>query len=112
MPSSPTSSKPFPCVTDLSSDTISEPQLVILSSSVSFVATSDVLLSLPNLKQLETGEFDLDELVKQLTGALADDFQRNEIRQLTGDTGVLVIECLDKVCQVGKGPWITSLITP
>ena len=61
------------------------------------MTTSDLLLSLPNLKQLETGEFDLDELVKELTEGLADDSQRNEILQLTGDTAVLVIECIDKV---------------
>ena len=76
------------------------------------MATSDILSSLPDLEQLEAGEFDLDELVKKLTEALADDSQRNEILQLTGDTGVLVIECLDKVSRIGAGPWVTSLITP
>ena len=66
------------------------------------MTTSDLVLSLPNLKQLETGEFDLDELVKKLTEGLADDSQRNEILQLTGDVAVLVIECIDKVSQIGS----------
>ena len=72
------------------------------------MATSDIVISLPNLKQLETGEFDLDELVKTLTEALADDSQRNETLQLTGDTAVLIIECLDKVSQIGSGLWTAS----
>ena len=62
------------------------------------------MLSLSNLRQLETGEFDLDELVKKLTEALADDSQRNEILQLTGDTAVLAVECIDKVSRIGSGP--------
>ena len=66
------------------------------------MAILDVLLSLPNPKQLEAEEFDLDELVKKLTEALAEDSQRNEIAQLTGDTAVLVIECLDKVSDTGS----------
>ena len=72
------------------------------------MATSGIVLSLPNLKQLETGEFDLDELVRKLTEAVADDSQRKEILQLTGDIAVLVIECLDKVSQIGSGPWMAS----
>ena len=79
---------------------------------VSFVATSDILSSLPNLEQLEAGEFDSDDLVKKLTEALVDDSQRNEILQLTGDNGKLVIECLDKVSRIGAGPWITRFTTP
>jgi len=63
---------------------------------------SDVVLSLPNTKQLEAGEFNLDELVKKLAEALAEDSQRKEILQLTGDTAVLVIECLDKVSEIGS----------
>jgi len=62
----------------------------------------DVLLSLPNAKQLETGRFNLDELVKILTEALDEDYRRNKILQLTGDTAVLVIECLDKVSEIGS----------
>ena len=79
-----------------------------LSPFVILVATSDILLSLPNLRQLETGEFDLDELVKKLTEALADDSKRSEILQLTGNIAVLVIECLDKVSQIWSGSWIAS----
>ena len=60
------------------------------------------MLSLPNLKQLEAGEFNMDELVKKSTEALADESQRSEILQLTGDTAVLVIECLDKVSEAGR----------
>ncbi|KAF9645573.1 kinase-like protein [Thelephora ganbajun] len=59
--------------------------------------TSDTVLSLPSVEQLGAGDFDLGELVKKLTEALADELQRNEILQLTGDTAVLVIECLDNV---------------
>ena len=70
---------------------------------MAFVATSDVVLSLPNQRQLEAGEFNLDELVKELTELLAEDSQRNEILELTGDTAVLVIECLDKVSEPELG---------
>ena len=59
--------------------------------------TLGFLLSLPNAKQLEAGNFDLDELLKKLTEALIDESQRNEIQQLTGDSAVLIIECLDEV---------------
>ena len=77
-----------------------------------FVATSDVVLSLPNPKQLEAGEVNLDQLVKQLTEVLAEDSQRNEILQLTGDIAVLVIECLDKVSGIGSHFWMPSLYRP
>ncbi|KAF9647925.1 kinase-like protein [Thelephora ganbajun] len=60
-------------------------------------STSYIVLSLPNAKQLEAGDFDLDELSKKLTEALVDESQRNEILRLTGDIAVLVTECLDKV---------------
>ena len=60
----------------------------------------DLVLSLPTEKQLEAGEFDLDELVKKFMEALADDSQRNEILELPGDTAVVVIECLDKVSKI------------
>ena len=69
---------------------------------MTLVATSDVVLSLPNPRQLEDGEFDLGELVERLTELLAEDSKRNEILQLTGDTAVLVIECLDKVSEIGS----------
>ena len=67
---------------------------------MTFVVTSDVVLSPPIPKQLEAGEFNLDELVKELTELLAEDSRRNEILQLSGDTAVLVIECLDKVSEI------------
>ena len=70
---------------------------------MTFVVISDVVLSLPNLRQLEEGEFNLDELVEKLMRLLAEDSKRNEILQLTGDTAVLVIECLDKVSGIGSG---------
>ena len=89
--------------TDLASDTISEWQYFTLASSVTFV-TLDLGLSLPTPKQLETGEFDLDELVEKFTDALSEDSRRTEILQLTGDIAVSVIECLDKV-----GDWIAFL---
>jgi hypothetical protein len=57
----------------------------------------DIILSLPNAKQLEDGDFDLRELVKRLTEALIDEPRWNEIQHLTGDSAVLVIECLDRV---------------
>ena len=55
------------------------------------------MFSLPSVEQLEAGDFDLDELSKRLTGAVLDDSQRDQILQLTGDSAVLLIECLDKV---------------
>jgi len=58
------------------------------------------LLSLPSAKQLEAGGVDLDELYKGLTQALVDESQRHEIRELTEDTAVLVIECLDRVSEI------------
>ena len=73
------------------------------------MAASDVVLSLPNPKQLEAGEFDLDELVKKLTEVLAEDSQRNEILQLTGEVAALVIECLDKVSEIGSCSRLPSL---
>ena len=76
---------------------------------MTFVATSDVVLSLPSPKQLEAGEFDLDELVRKLTEALTDDSQRNEILRLTGDVAVLVIECLDKVSEIESRSWMPGL---
>jgi len=97
-----TSSKPSPTRL-ICHHTISEQQPLIFSPSAAFVATSDVVLSLPNQRQLEAGEFNLDELVKELTELLAEDSQRNEILELTGDTAVLVIECLDKVSETEPG---------
>lgn len=62
------------------------------------------------MEQLETGNFDLDELVDKLTGALTDEPQRNEILSLTGDTAALVMECLDKVSEFGSAPLFQALI--
>lgn len=41
----------------------------------------------------------MDNLVENLTEALLDESQRNEILSLTGGNAVLVIDCLDKVSQ-------------
>ena len=62
----------------------------------------DIILSLPNAKQLEAGDINLEELAKGLIEALVNESQRNEILQLTGDTAVLVIECLDKVSETSS----------
>ena len=51
------------------------------------------------MKRLEAGDFNLDELIKRLTKALVNESQRNEILELTGDTAMLIIECLDKVSE-------------
>jgi len=64
------------------------------------LSTSGTVLSLPNAKQLEAGDFNLNELSKILARALVDESQRNEIMHLTGDIAVLVIECLDKVGEI------------
>lgn len=64
----------------------------------------DLILSLPNAKQLAAGDFDLDELVEVLTEALVDESQWNEILCLTGDSAVLVIECLDKASELALRP--------
>jgi len=61
---------------------------------------SGLLLSLPSVKQLKAGDFDLDMLVERFTQALVDEPRRNEIHGLTGDAAVLVVECLDKVSEV------------
>ena len=59
------------------------------------------------MEQLEAGHFDMEELVDNFTGVLADESQQNEILSLTGDAAVLVIECLDKVNEFGPGFCIT-----
>lgn len=61
-----------------------------------------VVLSLPTVKQLEAGDFDLDELSKKLGDALANESQRDEILQLTGNIAALIIECLDKVSELAS----------
>ena len=71
----------------------------------------DIILSLPNAKQLEDGYFNLDELVKRLTEALADESQQSKILQMTGDNAVLVIECLNRVSEIGSHSWCKLLIT-
>lgn len=60
----------------------------------------DIILSLPNAKQLEAGCFDLDELVKRLSEVLVDKSRWSEILHLTGDGATPVIECLDKVNEI------------
>ena len=72
----------------------------------------DIILSLPNSKQLEVGDFDLDQLVKRLTEVLADESRRSEIQKMTGDNAVLVIECLDRVSEIRLLSWSNVLITP
>jgi len=69
-----------------------------------FPASLDIIHSFPGVKQLAAGDFDLERLVERLTEALGDDSQRNEIQRLTGDTAVLVVECLDKVSEVNNAP--------
>ena len=62
----------------------------------------DALLSdLPNAEQLKAGYFDWNGLIKTMEGILTDEDERNKILQLTGDSAVRVIECLDWV-SVGK----------
>ena len=73
-----------------------------LIPSFTTLETIDLLLSLPTVHQLEAKYFDLDKLVKRLTEALANDSRRNEIQQLIGDSAVLVMECLDKVSEIGS----------
>ena len=70
-----------------------------------------LLPSLPSTKQLDAGDFNLDELVKRLSEALVNDSQWNEILQLTGDSAVLVMECLDKVSEFGSRSRSRVLIT-
>ena len=69
----------------------------------------DTVLSLPSLNQLKAGDFNLDGLVRRLTEALVDESQRNEILKLTGDSAVLVIECLDRVSERSHS-WCSALI--
>ena len=54
------------------------------------------------MNQLETEDVDIDKLFEKLTQALVDDTVRSEIRELKGDTAVLVIECLDKVSETSS----------
>ena len=70
---------------------------------MTLVATSDVVLSLHNPKQLEDRGFSLNELIEKLLGLLAGGSQRNEILRLTGDTVVPVIECLNRVGEIWLG---------
>jgi hypothetical protein len=79
------------------SNSQSEKTISNLPSSATLLQILDIVLSLPTAEQLETEEFDLDELVSKLTEALEDEPHRTELLSLTGDTAVLVIECLDKV---------------
>ena len=78
---------------------------------MTLLKTSDIIFSLPNAKQLEDGNFNLDELVKNLTEALINESRRNEILQLAGDNAALVIECLDKASDLDGTPGFRVLIT-
>ena len=72
----------------------------------------DALLSdFPNAEQLEAGDFDFGKLIKTLEGLVADEYERNKILQLTGDSAVLVIECLDRVSVGESHSWCRVLIT-
>ena len=51
------------------------------------------------MRQLEAGDFNSNELTKRLKEVLADESQKNEILKLTGESGVLMMECLDKVSE-------------
>jgi len=73
---------------------------LLSSRFLTLLETLDLLLSLPNVKQLEAGDVDMDKLFEILTEALVDDTQRHEIRELKGDTAALVIECLDEVSEI------------
>ena len=64
----------------------------------------DLVLSLPSVRRLEAGDFDLDELGKRLVDAIVNDSRRNEIQQLTGDSAALMMECLNKVSRIGSPP--------
>ena len=68
----------------------------------------DIMHFLPNARQLEDGDFDLDELFRRLTKALVDESQWNEIQHLMGDNAVLVIECLDRVNEIRSRSWMLS----
>ena len=68
----------------------------------------DVILSLPDAKRFEDGDFDLGELGKRLTGVFIDKPQRNEILRLMEGSVGLVIECLDKVNEIISRSWTLS----
>lgn len=70
-----------------------------MSTLVILIQTLDIVLSLPSVDQLQDGDFNLDDLVNNLTEALDDGPYRKEILSFTGDTAALVIECLDKVSE-------------
>ena len=72
----------------------------------------DIMLSIPNAKQLEDGNFDLDEPVERFTAALADESRRSEILKMTGDNAALVTECLDRVSGIGSLSRCNVLVTP
>jgi hypothetical protein len=81
---------------------------LLLSPSGTLLGMLDLVLSLPSSGQLEAGDFILDDLVNKLTGALVNESHRNEILSLTGDTAVLVIECLDRASESESASCIPS----
>ena len=64
-----------------------------------------ILKFLPGAKRLEAGDFDLDTLTEILREMLIDEPTRNEILQLVGDSAELLMECLDKVGEIGPYCW-------
>jgi len=59
-----------------------------------------IILFLPTAREFAAGDFNLDDVIERLATALLDESQWNEILGLTGDTAILVIECLDKVSKI------------
>ena len=84
---------------------------LLSSRFLTLLETLDLLLSLPSVKQLQAGDVDMDKLFETLTQALVDDTKRHEIRELKGDTAVLVIECLDEVSEIRSCSWCRAFTT-
>jgi hypothetical protein len=74
---------------------------LIFLPSAAFLEMSDTALSLPNAKQIEAGDYNLAELTKKLTEALNNKSQRNVALSSTGESAVLLIECLENVSEPG-----------
>lgn len=89
MPLPSTSSKPSLAQSDY--PRISHRDLAVISG---------IVHSLPNAEQFKTGNLNLDEMVEGMTKALVDESQWKMILQLTGDTAVRAIECLDRVGKI------------
>ena len=84
---------------------------LLSSPFLTLLETLDLLLSLPSVKQFQAGDVDMDKLFETLTQALVDDTKRHEIRELKGDTAVLVIECLDEVSEIRSCSWCRAFTT-